>query len=99
MLLNDPLQNLRCGRVIPHAVRIYHCDRSILANAQAIRFRPVDDSLALNQPELGEAAFEIFPCRYADLARRTLRRGLIGTKKDVALDAPDPEARGFLIER
>ena len=98
VLLNNSLQHFRSGGVIPHPFRVHHRDRSILANAQAVRLRPVDNVLSLDQPEFGEAAFEIRPRRFNNLGRSALRRGLVGTKKDVPIDAADPEAGGLLLK-
>ncbi len=89
MLLNDSLENLRSGRVVPHAIRVHDCDWSILADAQAVGLGAVNDVVARGEAELAEPPLEILPGGNVDLMRSALWLGLFRTQENVAPDAAD----------
>ncbi len=89
VLLNNSLQNLRGRRVVPHAIRVHHSDGSILADAQAVGLRAVDDLLARGEAEIDEPPLEILPGGNVDLMRSALWLRLLRAQKNVAPDAAD----------
>ena len=58
VLLDDALQGLRRGGMVPDAFGIDHGDGTLFADAQAIGLGPVD---AVEQAQLGQTALEILP--------------------------------------
>jgi hypothetical protein len=53
MFLDDALQRLRPGRVVPHALGIDQCDGPSIANAETVGAGAID---AVDKAKLGQAA-------------------------------------------
>jgi len=84
MLLNDALQHLGCGRVIPHALGVHQRDRPLLANPQTVRLRTIH---SIEQSQLGQPPLEKIPRLEPHFLRATLRLRLVAAEEDVTADA------------
>lgn len=89
MFLDDPLQNGWCYRVVPGTLRIHHRDRSLLANAEAIRFRPVYTFIRPRQTQLFQTALEVVPRSESFFFRSAHGFRLVRAQEDVAPDVFD----------
>jgi hypothetical protein len=99
VFLDDALQNFGCAGVIPDAFGINDSDGTVHANAETIRFCAKNDRVvALAHAEFFEAIFEVFPGFDAVLLRAALRFGLVGAKKDMAMEFADSQGLNFLLQ-
>lgn len=81
--------------MIPNAFRINDGDRSVQADAQAVRLGAVNFRVgAGGESELLEAAFEKFPGRQPGIFGAAFGFGLVRAEEDVALDFLDAEGGG-----
>ena len=85
MFLNYSFKDLRCARVIPHAIRINHCDGALGTDLQTIRFGSVNSTL-FNQSEFFKSTFQKIPRFEIFIEQGTLWFRLVATKKDMPLD-------------
>ena len=97
MLVDDPPEHRRIASAIPRAFRVHHRDRTSLADAKAVGFRP-QDAASLGQPQFFEALFEKIPRRDGALAIAALRIGLIGAEKNVTAGGGDAHRGGEIPE-
>src|SRR5690606_15065149 len=80
VLLDDALEDLVGGGMVPGAFGVDDGDGTLLADAQAVRLRPVDARLALNEAQLGQALLQVVPgCDRFGL-RGALGLGLVGAQ-------------------
>src|SRR6478736_9367062 len=70
VLLDNALEDRWRYGVVPRAIRIDHRDGSVLADAQAVGFRPVNAVFALSQTGFDQALFKIVPGSQAIFPRR-----------------------------
>ena len=94
MLLDNPLEDLRGDRVIPNPFGIYHCNWTLMANAQAVGLRAVHAFLRLCQAKFFQALFQKIPRLETFFLGRASRFGLVGTEENVAADVSDFEVFG-----
>src|SRR5690606_5374452 len=85
VLLDDSLQHLGGTRVIPCSLGIYHGDRPLLADPQAVGFGAVDPP-APREAQLVEPTLQVVPGLQPGLERAALGFALIGAEEDVPTD-------------
>jgi hypothetical protein len=91
VFLDNSLQRLRPGRVIPSALRIDYRDGTPIADAQAIGARAIDP---VEQSELSQPPLQVSPRLQTLLAGAALRFGLVGAEKNVPLYAREIQLGG-----
>jgi len=93
VFLDNPLQSLRPGGVIPHPFRIDQRDGPPIADAQTVGARAVDP---VEQAKLAHPPLQVGPRFDARLAGTALGLGLVGAEKDVPPHAGDVQIAGAL---
>src|SRR5688572_15122772 len=86
MLVDDAIEVLWRGALIPRALRINYRNGSLGTNAQALAARAVHRSIRAGQPQVLEPTLQVIPRGFALLVRDTVRTG---AEQDVALDGTD----------
>ena len=98
MLADDALQNCRRDGVIPDSLGIYDGDRSLVANAQAVGFRPIYGIIGFGQAQFFQPFLQVIPRLERLLLRRACGFCLIGTEEDMPADFPDSKVFHQSIE-
>jgi len=83
MLLNDSLQHRRIALAVPCPFRVYDCNRTTFADAEAVDFRAKDAAL-FRELQLFEPSLQERPCGEATLLLAAFRFGLIAAEKNMA---------------
>jgi hypothetical protein len=80
--------------VVPDTVRIDYGDGSLLADAQAVGFGPVDAAAGSGQFGFGKSFFKVIPSWTGDFRRGAFGFGLFRAEENMALDLANPEVAG-----
>ena len=83
MLLDDPFEDSRRAGMIPDCLRVYHCDRALNADPQAVRFGPINQRVGADELEFFQPFLQIFPRLQTFLFRSAIRLRLVGAQKNV----------------
>ena len=83
VFLNDALQHRRITLAVPGTFRVYHCNRSTFADAEAVGFRAQDAAL-LRELQLFETPLQESPCGNATFLITAFRFCLIAAEEDMA---------------
>lgn len=86
MFLNNALQGGRSAGMVPNTLRVNEGDGSLRANAQAVGFRAIHQSVRPDQPEFLKAPLEKPPRRRALFLRAAFGLGLLRAKEYMALE-------------
>ena len=87
VFIDDPFQDCGRRRAIPDTFRVDHCDRTLLADPETVCLRTVNTSFRVSQPQFSEPLLQIIPGQVRRISGSTLRLRLVGTEKDMPLDA------------
>jgi hypothetical protein len=98
VFLNDPLQHRRIAVMVPRAFGVHDGDRPTLANAKAIRLRPIDAPV-LGETELFEATLQVIPRFQGARLVTTLGFCLVTTEEDVPANGRDTQIFGSSPQR
>ena len=83
MFLNDAFEHRRITVAVPNPFRVHDCNRTTLADAEAVGFGAKDAAL-FGEPQLFEAPLQKIPGGKATVLVAALRLRLIAAEKDVA---------------
>jgi hypothetical protein len=97
MFSDDALEYFRRDRVIPGAFRIHNCDRSLVANTQAVGFCAIHDVIRPRESQLLQSSFEVIPGGEPFFSRRARGFRLVGAEEDMPPDLLDPKFFDKLI--
>ena len=94
ILLNDSLEIFRSAGVIPGGFRVNHCDGALGANAEAIGFRAMDQSLGAAKLEFLEAVFKKLPGCHSFFGSAAFSVGGCGAEENMTFIFPKIECLG-----
>ncbi len=92
VLLDYPLKNYGCTRVVPDPLWIDYRYRPRTAYPQAADFRSVHRGVLPDEVQFNESTLEVFPRLETLLSGATLRLILISTQKDVPLKTVETQS-------
>jgi hypothetical protein len=94
VFLDDAFQHLRFTGMIPYSLRVYHSNRSLFTDAQAVRFSTIDASRSI-EIKFFKPLFKVFLGFEAELLFTAFGLSLISTQKNVSFYFIDVQFFGF----
>jgi hypothetical protein len=91
MFSNNTFEDFGRDGVIPGSLGIDDRDRTLVADPQTVRFRPVNGIIRPGKPQLFQSSFQVIPGCHSFFLWRTFGFRLVGAQEDMTSDFSDPE--------